>query len=238
MIKALALILLLFATPVYAAFPTVAASSGGSVEGVDVTDHDVSLPSGIVAGNLLLCFFGADGTESVTWPAGWTEIKELQNTDDATLSVAYRKADGTETSPITVTTGTVEESAHLCYRITGARDPSIQAPEVSTGATADATANPDPDSLTPTGGAKDYLWFAVAATDAGVNITAAPANYGNLETVDSGGAGPVEIGVARRTLNASSENPGTFTAAAADWAAATVVIHPSPARGGGPIFLD
>jgi len=147
------------------------------------------------------------------------------------------EADGGEGGSITVTTTNTVKSAHLSYRITGHELPSTQAPEASTGWNSESDANPDPDSLTPTGGAKDYLWFAISAADDGRNYTGYPSSYANGEYVKSSGPGSCSIASARRNLNASSENPGVFTIEAADQVVAgTIAIHPLTLVGVGPVI--
>lgn len=207
------------------AFPQVAATNNG-VNSSNDTNHTVNLPAGILAGNLLIVIFcHDDDAENVTFPEGWTKFFD---TDQAAmgLTIAWRKADGEEGASITVTTASSEKSAHISYRITDAIDPTSQPPEASTGVTGE-NENPDPDSLTPTGGAKDYLWLTPLGWDTGMAVEAYPANYGNGERYSSGGAGNCSVAVARRELNAISENPGTFTIdESEEWVACTVAVHP------------
>jgi hypothetical protein len=142
------------------------------------------------------------------------------------MSIAYRNADGLEGATVDVTTDNNRKSSHTSYRITG--HDSGTAPEISTGATG-ASANPDPDSLTPTGGAKDYLWLAIYGADDEQTTSAYPTNYtdGISENSSSGSFGST-VGSARRQLNAVSENPGTFTMSVSNqWAAATIAVHPT-----------
>jgi len=57
-------------------FPVVEAENGGN-DIIDQLNHTVNLPAGIVAGDLLLVIFGADGNfEAVGWPGGWVELFE------------------------------------------------------------------------------------------------------------------------------------------------------------------
>ena len=202
------------------AFPVVQATAT-SEEAVNIESHTVSLPTGIGVDDLLVVIFATADT-TVTFPAGWTSIFNLRDVGrDKRTVVYYRRADGTEGSSITVTTSTSKQSGHNAYRITGWEDPSTQAPEVSTGATG-ADANPNPDSLTPTGGAKDYLWIAFSSTEG--NTTAIPTSY--TDELDSTGTANRRASSARRELNATSEDPGTFTNEFTGWTAGTVAIHP------------
>jgi hypothetical protein len=207
-------------------FPAVQ-DTNTSVETIDVTSHTVNLPPNISAGDLLIVFFSCDGIETVTWPTadGWASI--FHQTNANTLDIGYKIADGTEGATITVDTGSSEQSAHISYRITG--HDYAQAPEVSTGATGNST-SPNPDSLTPTGGAKDYLWIAVEGNDDGQSAASAyPSNYTNGQTNNSGASGGANVAVARRELNASSEDPGAFTTPLEKWVACSVAVHPRSA---------
>jgi hypothetical protein len=201
-------------------FPAVQ-DTNTSGETSDVTSHTVNLPANISAGDLLIVFFSCDGSTTVTWPDGWASI--FHQTNSSTLDVGYKIADGTEGAAITVTTGAAEQSAHISYRITG--NHRSAAPQASTGATGNSTA-PDPDSLTPTGGAKDYLWIAVEGNDNTSAASAYPGNYTNGQTNAVGDAGGVNIAVARRELNASSEDPAAFTIAREKYVACTVAVYP------------
>ena len=222
------------------AFPTVAGRAS-STEGLNVDSHDVSLPGSISAGDLLLVFFVCDGTSEDPSATGWTRFKLFTSADEGisdtfSLAAFWREADGTEGATATFTTSSNERSSHTAYRITGAEDPDTQAPEVSAGAS-NSTGDADPDSLTPTGGAADFLWLAVGGNGfEGNAYTGAPTNYSNLQAEDSGTAGAgsshANIGTAERTLNASSEDPGAFASGNTDWLAFTVAVHPT--SGGTP----
>ena len=100
-IETLIVVLCLFATPAWATFPTVAATNTSS--SAPATSHTVSLPTGIVSGDLLIVTF-ASNANAIThsWPAGWTELYD-QTSGTMSGSAAYRRADGTEGGTITVT---------------------------------------------------------------------------------------------------------------------------------------
>ena len=196
------------------------------------TSHTVNLPASIAAGDLLLALFSQDGSAAneTTWPAGWTEMFDVLGGDDTNVfSAAYRQADGDEGVSITVTTTNSVGSGHNTYRISGAENPATRAPESATSTATNAA--PDPPNLTPTGGAKDYLWIAATGYNGGADpTTSAPTNYTNLIEGVHGGSG-TDCSSGRRALNASSENPGTFTTTddeAALGSAATFAIHPAP----------
>jgi len=212
------------------AAPTVDATNT-SIHDSDVTSHTVSLPAGISSGDLLIVIFAVDANPGVTWPGGWTEIAEVLQEAQVTLAVAYRQADGGEGATIIVTSGTAQMSAHTTYKISGHENPATQAPELSTGANGFGV-NPDPDSLSPTGGSKDYLWLAVHAHDGTRSTDAFPTNYTNGISTQGVNGGSAGAGSAERQLTAAAEDPGAFTISASEqWAAATVAVHPVGAGG-------
>jgi hypothetical protein len=127
--------------------------------------------------------------------------------------------------------------AAITWRITGAENPSTQAPQVSTVVTGGSLANTAQSGIvTPTGGAKDYLFLTMmSSAGEGVSATGAPANYTNLITANSGTVDTNTTNVcmagASRQLNAASEDPGVFThpGVVNGWSAYTVAIHPASA---------
>jgi hypothetical protein len=204
------------------AFPVVAASIT-SKEDSNTTSHTVSLPSGISVGNLLLVFFATDGDNTITNWGGFTEIFSVSNGTASSLHVGYKIAVGSDT--LTVTTSSSEESSHVAYRITGHH--TSQMPEASSGNTGNSD-SPDPDELTPTGGAKDYLWIAAEGNDHLDTTSAWPTNFTLYNKEESNAnAGGCNVGVGGYELNASVLNPGTFTLDAGEqWVACTVAVHP------------
>lgn len=207
------------------AFPIVAATNGGN-SGGNTTSHLVNLPTMPASvGSLLIVLFSVDGNPSVTWPSGWSSLFATANGSTNRLEARYRVADGTEVGTITLTTSASEGSAHTTYRITG-HNSSTDPPEAGISATGTNT-NPDPPSLTPTGGAKDYLWLAVQGNDGNRSTDAYPTNYTNGINNRWASANGVGVGSARRLLNAASDNPGTFTISSSDdWVAQTLAVHP------------
>lgn len=212
-------------------FAVVEAENGGN-QASNATSHTVNLPSGIVAGNLLLVFFSSDGsTVTHTFPAGWTKILAEAGSGQ-TNSVWSRFADGSEGATITVTTSALEQSSHTSYRLSGAHASTV--PEGGGSATGTSTA-PDSTSLDPAAWAtEDTLWFTVCVLNGSSatapRITAYPTNYTNGRSdISVGGNGCVQ-GVARRQLAASSEDPGAFTSdTSVTWRAGTVAVRPAAA---------
>lgn len=222
------------------AFPVVGATNESATTSAG-TSHTINLPSGIVAGNLLLVMLGK-GTTSATINAlaGWTEL--LDEAQASGCYIAYRWADGTEGASITLTSSASTKSASVSYLISGAVNPATQAPQVSAVATGSSQA-PDPNSLTPTGGAKDYLWLtffilggAGEEADDDTWCNNAATNYSGLLQKTSGTAGAnigAYIASCQRTANAASEDaiwPAGSTDVSLPWRAFTIAVHPDPTR--------
>ena len=220
------------------AFPTITATN--TTNGTTASANQVvNLPATVNAGETLLVFLrsaGASGNGVHTYPAGWTKLFDIGSIDQT--SMAWKKADGTEggtTITITVTGGNTKFAA-LSWSIAGATDPTVTPPEDSAAASGNST-SPDPAIVTPTGGAKDYLWLAVMGIQGEqTSPPTFPANYTISQiAADSGVAGlpttNVRVAGAKRTdLNAASEDPGAFTVSAADeWRAFAVAVHPAGA---------
>jgi hypothetical protein len=190
------------------------------------------------AGTLLIVFLrfaAAPGTITFT---GYTPLVAGDTSDasDDTTAIYYRWADGTEGATDTCAPTNSVKGAAICWRITGAANPATQAPEVSSVAVGTTAANSaNPNSVSGTGGSKDYLFLAMAAGDGESGAyTGAPTNYTNLQAANSGTGGlPATnclMGGASRQLTAASDDPGAFTHAAhtTGWTAYTVVVHPAP----------
>ena len=209
------------------AFPVVE-TTNTSQESSAVTTHTVSLPSGIVSGNLLLLFIDTNTATTVTGPSGWTELW-AQSSGPYLRRGYYRQADGTEGTTVTFSTSVASQSVHISYRISGAENPSTQVPEAAVLGAGGSGTTIDPPSLTPTGGAKDYLWIAGASHNSASSgaVNAAPTNYSSLLT--STVATLVGNGTAQRNLNAASENPDTvgISASVGRRLGFTVAVHPA-----------
>lgn len=214
------------------AFPAIQTTNETAVSTAG-TSHAINLPSGIAAGDLILILLDK-GSTSATFNAltGWTEL--LDEAAANGIAIWYRLADATEGATVTFTSSASTRSASISYRISGAIDPAVQAPQLSTVATAASTA-PNATVCTPTGGAKDYLWitfFGATGEEADDDtwVTGTPTNYSGLLQKACGVAGTNLgglIGAASRQLNAASEDAGAFTiAVSATWRAYTVAVHP------------
>lgn len=207
------------------AFPQTAAPTE-TIFATNALSHLVLMPPVVNAGDLLLCFFANDGAATVTTPADWTQLWSTPASTTGRLSGYAKVADGSEDgTTVDFETSAIEAASAQVYRVTNWQG-TLAGVEDGT-PSVDTTTNPDPPSLTPSWDALDTLWFAICGTFS-VSVTAAPADYTNLEEAQSltGSAGST-VASARRELNAVSDDPGIFTAVIANWVAQTVAIQPA-----------
>lgn len=227
----------------WAASPTVVGTpTESNATADDASPLTVSRPAG-VSGQLTIAILAVDGIPSLTWPSGYNVIvTESEAGNDWTLSIAYRWEDGTEGTTFDVTSSASEKWAAIVYSISGAENPSTQAPEATQFEGA-ASTTPDPPSITPTGGSKDYL-FIVAVLQNGEEAdddtwcNSPPTNYTpsppRQKSSDIAGVAGTNVSVcsAERALNAASDDPGTFSVdLSRTYGAATIAVHPP---GGAP----
>ena len=191
----------------------------------------VTLPSGIVAGDLLVVVGRGGGAITTLLPSGWNWLDQNDSSDasDDTVSVIWKWADGSEGSSLSWDMGFAIKGGAIAWRITGALN---HAPEIASAVFLTTANTADPPTITPSAGSKDYL-FLVAATKDGVGATtAAPSGYTNLVTGASSGGGAATnatVAGASRQATTASENPGVFTHAAATTGGLVFTIAVSPA---------
>jgi hypothetical protein len=214
------------------AFPTVVSTTETAVSTAG-TSHAITLPGSIAATDLVLIIMDI-GSTSATLNAltDWGEILD-ENAANGLKILRYTGA-GVPGNP-TFTSSAATRSASVAYRISGAE--KTITPEIGTTA-AGTSVNPDPPSVSPTGGAKDYLWIAFFGqageqADDDTLVSGYPANYTHSQNVKTCGVAGTNlggmIGAASRQANTATENPGTFTSVDnAAWRAQTIAIHPAP----------
>lgn len=210
-------------------FPTIQ-SITETTFGSDATSHAVAMPATVNSGDLLVCLFANDGSATVTTPSGWRAVDSATTPSSRVRGGIYAKsADGTEDgTTVDFVTSASEQAAAQVYRITGWGGDVSNDVAASTAATSD-DGNPDPANLAPAWGAKDTMWLVVSFTSTNNAISTYPTNYTSGQQASSGSATTAaQSASARRSLNASSENPGTFAyAATVAYAAWTIAIEPA-----------
>lgn len=211
-------------------FP-VLAGTASSMQSSNTTVHTVALPNSIASGDLLLVFFSVDGLPGIVWPVGWNVLLEDSTTSPfETFAVAYKIANGSEGSSITInTTGpNPEQSSHQSFRITDHGHTASVPPELSY--TVGSSNSPDSPNLTPSWGNAKNLWISALGREAGSSNPnlSYPANYINGFTIHAGlGNTGSTQSTAVRELEASSENPGAFGLTLSDlWVVTTIAIKP------------
>lgn len=211
------------------ASPTVV-SRANNGESTATTSHSATLPASLVSGNLLLIFCTFNGAPGTVSSTGYTLLGSTDTNGSATLSILYKTSDGTEGASDTVTTTNSVKGAFASYQVSGWSG----TPEKGTASTG-ASGAANPPSLAPSGGSKDYLFFAIGGYfNAGTANTGAPTNYTNGQFPISSGAGNKgQLSSAERQLTASSDDPGAFTGGTNSnaWVAQTVAISPVAAAG-------
>lgn len=198
-----------------------------------VTSMPVNLPPAIVAGELLIAHVGVRNPGTWTVPSGWVLLEEkIGGGSVGETGVWYKVADGTEGATATWTAGTATTAAWQVRKITNWHGTT---PPEHTSANGDFTTAPNPPSLSPSWGADDTLWLALAGSSAtAMNFTAAPTNYTGLaSTVASTGGGASNAGSAIREANTGTEDPGLFTTSQNRWWA-TFTVAVAPAGGTPP----
>lgn len=218
------------------AAPTDSARQGTNVTTASTT-HTVNVGSP-VAGTLLIVFARYAAAPGAVTFTGYTPFGGPDATDatDDTTIVFYRWADGAEGATDVCNPTNSVKAGYICWEVTGAEDPAALAPTISTVAIGTTAANAaNPASVAPPLAPQDTLYIAMAGGDGEVGAyTAAPTNYGNLATANSGTGGAaatnVLMGGASRQISASSsDDPGVFTHGAhtTGWTAYTVAIPPT-----------
>lgn len=198
-----------------------------------VTSMPVNMPATVNAGDLLITLVEVRNAGTWTKPLLWLDISTLSQTGGGggvgKLNGFYTIALGTEagTTPIwTASSGTT--GIWQCIRVTSWN--GTTSPEATTTSGDSSAANPP--SLSPSWGADDNLWLAVAGHAAITTAawSAGPSGFsGFQDNGASSGGSAVSLASAWLQLNASSEDPGAFTVSGSNrfWAAATIAIRPA-----------
>jgi hypothetical protein len=150
----------------------------------------INLPASLVADNLLVGFFRSAGNDSA--PSGFTDWNIIHNQSvpnaDDYVTIFWKRAAGDEGADFTISASDDRFTA-IVYQIensVAAFGPHLSSPANSTSDT------PNPQSITPGGGAQDFLWIWLGswvgkATSPPDNL---PAGYSDILGASSGGAGP------------------------------------------------
>ena len=206
------------------AYPNVAATNNSTQTAS--TTHNVALPTGIVAGDLLLIYW-ADyntNTSTITVPTGWTALYNAQN-GSRRYAAFYKVANGTEGATINFPTSANEVAAHTSYRISNGYYTAV--PVTGTAATGSSTGS-NPPALTSGFGVVNTLWIA-ASHSGGTSISSYPSSYTLSQVSANTGSNDnthASMAIAARQLQAASDDPANFTLSASrTWSAQTIAIQ-------------
>jgi len=130
------------------------------------TSSIISLPSGILAGDLLVAFVAHHVRRTSSWPAGWTEIADdfaSGTLGDGAASIGWRLADGaTDGTTVTVTSSDKTYSSGAVVQIRGA-DTTTPILELPAKAYSTGTTSHDPPAVSPSWGTAGHTFFINAA---------------------------------------------------------------------------
>jgi len=172
------------------------------------TSHVFTMPSGIVAGDLLLLLYGAQGGIFVSETAGWLSIGADSR------SALYRIATGDANDNYTINTNNAASPpTGVVYRISN----YVGAPE-SASVTSTVAGAGDPPALSPSWGAKNTLWIAQCNTSTDQasypSIYAMPYFYSDRYRVYPSTyptvGGPTLVSLATRRARTPTEDPSPF----------------------------
>lgn len=171
------------------------------------TSFSVLMPTGIVAGNLLLMIVRyLQAPTAVAVPAGWSDAGSYIPGGTYSMAIFMKLAVGGEgTASVTTTAATTNKTATV-LRISNFY--GTLASGVDAFYAISTTAAPDPPSLSPTWGAAKNLWLGVcmAANTAGITY---PSGYSDYQY--SSGADAPRVAIAGRNLETATENPPAFS---------------------------
>jgi hypothetical protein len=204
--------------------PSIAAT-GSSSQTADSTSHTMPIPSGTVAGSLLVAVFTFDGGPTITgWPADWVVFPRGTGPNGTNgAQVAYLFAAGGE-SNFTLTTSAAEESNSRCYRITGHAGPT-RPPLVS------LVGISGPGAVTPAVSPHEWaqpqdILSIVALGWENTTPTPTPSGYTNEFNNHTGGAGGTGIRCETQAITGftGTENPADYTTGSGDRTVWTILI--------------
>ena len=158
--------------------------------------HNVTMPSGITAGDLLLVWFTRNFGLPTSTPSGWTQLAVVGS---SSRSVLYGKiAAGGDTCAVP------HDGSYWCqsssWRISGCD--SLSKVFTSTG-----VETADPDAISGLASA-DYLTLALFSSTGASTFTGYPAGYGDQFYTSNT---PQQASAEKTFSSVTGEDPGTFT---------------------------
>jgi hypothetical protein len=202
-------------------FPSFDAVSRGEV--TTGTTFNMTMPSGIVAGDLLIAIINNNtGTPGLSNPAaGWTELVDDEDINCG-CAIHWKWAVGDENGVAQTfsSTGSMFKS-YVCFRVSRAGAP----PEASARASGNG-GTPNSLGLTPSWGLEKTEWVSIVTDDGGVLPATAPSGYVNIERSATSPTNNA-ITTARKWAQAASEDPGAWSSKSGNWVAFTMAVKGS-----------
>jgi len=209
------------------AFPQVEGTSTDTAVASGSSNYD--LPANIQAGETLIAIVsGRCAAPNFTWGTGWNELVDVDRDDQACLSVAWKKAVGEETT-VSISSSAATAFSFCCYRISGAADPSVSAPEANSAIGENGSANPP--SLTASLGSAEILWIASMCVQ---GDTTGPPTWPYADNrISQVNGTTIMAAMCSDEIEAETEDPDTFSGHDYDeWVAATICVYPEAAATG------
>jgi len=198
----------------------------------DTISHNVTMPSSVGVGDLLLVFFANQGGDPVTTPPGWTELGWSSDGGDVRASVFIKEGDGTEGgTTVDFQTSGVEEAAAFTYRILAGDWGGDILNDVASVHDTDLNVSiPNTEALNPAGwGTEDTLWFSFVGGESYDSVSAYPSGYTGGRHINTGINNNIDVSasISWRKFTAASEDPGAYTMSDTESSAgATVAVRP------------
>lgn len=206
-------------------------------------DASVTLPGGMAADDLIICVYGigcaADRGTTVMLTAGYTAVADLYSnaTNDAMLGAFY-KYHVADTTAQVEGFGNAADAVGACVLVfrgvalSGAGGPFDV---TSTTATGIDVLDPNPPSITTSGGAG--IWTVIggvtgSAADSAGTYTFPTGYTTNAQQVGRADNNDVNVGMGYNTAPATTEDPGIMdhsgaTTTGMSWAAITMALKPA-----------
>lgn len=197
----------------------------------------VSAGDGLIA---LLTLRTDDGTADVNAVSGWTQLYKGKGGQTFGLAL-YHKCDGTEGSSQNVTfTGSMDHRVLTMLHLPAATiaDWDVTPPEaIFTEHTTSADPMDVTGSLSPMGGAKDYLAIAVAHQQTSLRSATYPYPDNNTREESSASGSACAHDFCSDEINSATiSGPSWDMSQATQGVAALIVVHPAGSSGGGGGF--
>lgn len=200
-------------------FPNILDSLGTDFD-TAATAHTVPMPTGVVAGEVLIVWFEASGNQTITETAGgWTKMSQITQGGNNTAAVFYRIAGASNTF---TSSHNSARAAAIAFRIAGANG-TVDGANAQGGAT--SSWNP-PSVTSSTGTTQKYLAMVLGGSGTALNPYTPPSGYTNYTSVITGST--PHIFSAYRNAEVTTEDPAASTqSSSANYILYTLLVHPS-----------